>query len=237
MIVRHDGNSVQLITQPDHARLARAIMERAGLLSAHPRREIILRAIAEHDTGWSEFDAAPTVDATTGEVVDFVHVPAGVRQTVMPRSVALLTDSPWAAALIAQHGLTVYDRFRPEAEWVRYFDELTATRSELLRVSGMSLGDLASDYVYLRLGDLISLAFCTGSSDELRFGEWTVRLSGTRVVVTPDLFGGAEVPVEIAAREIPGRSYRSDLELRNAISEATPTKIRGCVASDSGSAK
>lgn len=233
MIVRHDGNNVQLITQPDHARLAGTIMERTVALMAHPRREVILRAIAAHDNGWAEFDAAPTVDPSTGNVVDFVHVPVGVRQTAVPRSAALLAEDPWAAALVAQHALTVYDRFRSEAEWARYFAELTTTRGELLQISGMSLEDLVPDYKYLRLGDLISLAFCTGSTDELRFSEWTVKLTGSRVVVTPNVFGGAEIPIEIAAREIRSRQFKSDAELRGALSEATTTMVQGVVAGKS----
>lgn len=230
MIVRYDGDRVRLITQPDHARLAGTIMEREVSLMDHPRREVILRAIAAHDNGWAEFDAAPTVDSATGEVVDFVHVPVGVRQTAVPRSAALLANDPWAAALVAQHALTVYDRFRSDAEWARYFADLTTTRSELLRVSGMSLEDLVADYKYLRLGDLISLAFCTGSTDELRFGEWTVKLYCSRVVVTPHVFGGAEIPIEVAAREIPQRKFQSDADLRDALRAATKTTIHGDVA-------
>ena len=205
-------------------------MERDVSLMVHPRRDVILRAIAAHDNGWAESDAAPTVNPATGEVIDFVHVPVGVRQTAVPRSAALLADDPWAAALVAQHALTVYDRFRPDAEWARYFADLTTTRAELLRISGMSLADLEADYKYLRLADLISLAYCTGSTDELRFGEWIVKLTGSRVVVTPDVFGGAEIPIEIATREIPRRKFASDSELRAALSEAPTTILRGVVA-------
>jgi hypothetical protein len=232
VIVRSDDNRIQLITQPDHARLARTIMERDVSLTTHPRREIILRAIAAHDNGWGEFDAAPMVNPASGEVVDFVHVPISVRQTAVPRSVALLANEPWAAALVAQHALTVYDRFRSDADWTRYFAEVTDTRTKLLQVSRMSLEDLVADYAYLRLADLISLAFCTGSTDDLRYSEWTVQLSGSRVVVTPDVFGGAEIPIEIVAREIPRQPYRSDIELRQALSDAIPATLRGCVSGE-----
>ncbi len=204
-------------------------MERDVSLATHPRAEVILRAIAAHDNGWADFDADLTVDPASGEIVDFVHVPVSVRQTAVPRSVALLADEPWAAALVAQHALTVYDRFRSDADWSRYFAEMTETRRELVRVSRMSLEKLEADYAYLRLADLISLAFCTGSTDEFRYGNWTVRLTGPRVAVTPDVFGGAEIPIEIAALEIPNRPYRSDVDLRHELSEATPATLLGNV--------
>jgi hypothetical protein len=112
VIVRLIGNRLQLITQPDHAHLARRIMQHCVALAARPRRGSILLAIAEHDNGWAEEDAAPIVHPTTGCVVDFINAPMSVRQTVWPRSVARLADDRWAAALVAQHATAVYDRFR-----------------------------------------------------------------------------------------------------------------------------
>jgi hypothetical protein len=230
VIVRpvHDG--VLLITQPDHAHLARTIMERCVSLATWPRRDAILHAIAEHDNGWAEEDAAPTVNPRTGNVVDFVSAPLSVRHAVWPRGLARLADDPWAAALVAQHALTVYDRFRSEAEWTSFFAEMEAARGAMLRASGMPPDDLVADYGFVRLADLISLAFCTGGTDGQRFGDWTVQLSGTRVVVTPDAFGGAEIPIEITAREIRNQAFRSDAELRDALSEANTTTLRGEVA-------
>jgi len=230
VIVRpvHDG--VQLITQPDHAHLARTIMERAVPLAARPRRAAILHAIGEHDNGWAEEDTAPTVNPVTGTVADFVSAPLRVRHAVWPRGVARLADDPWAAALVAQHALTVYDRFRSETEWRSFFVGMEAMRGKMLRASGMPLDDLLADYAFVRVADLISLTFCTGWTDEQRFGDWTVQLAGTRVVVTPDAFGGATIPIEINAREIRNQAIRSDADLRDALSEATTTTLQGSVA-------
>ena len=96
-------------------------MERCVPLASRPRREAILHAIGEHDAGWAQEDAAPTVDPVTGGVVDFVSVPVGVRQAVWTRTIAQLADDPWAAALVAQHALFVYDRFRSDAGWMPFF--------------------------------------------------------------------------------------------------------------------
>jgi hypothetical protein len=230
MIVRPVHDAVQLITQPDHAHLARTIMRHCVALAARPRRDAILHAIGEHDNGWAEEDAAPTVDPQTGAVVDFVSVPLSMRHAVWPRGVARLRDDPWAAALVAQHALTVYDRFRSKDEWTLFFAEMEATRDAMQRASGMPLDDLMADYAFVRLADLISLTFCTGWTEEQQFGDWTVQLSGTRVVVTPDAFGGAEIPIEIKGREIHTQLFRSDAELRDALSEASPMTLRGEVA-------
>jgi Protein of unknown function (DUF3891) len=230
MIVRSRHERIQLITQPDHAHLAGRIMEHCVPLAARSRRDAILHAIAEHDNGWIEADASPGVDANSGGILDFVTVPLEVRHAVWPRGVARLEDDPWAAALVAQHALTVYSRFRSDSEWTAFFAGMAAARDAMLRASGIPLDDLAADYPFVRLGDLMSLAFCTGSTDEQRFADWTVQLSGTRVVVTPDVFGGAEIPIEVEARAIRNRPFRSDAELRDALSEATTMTLRGEVA-------
>ena len=235
MIVRQVDDRVQLITQPDHAQLARTIMEQCVPLRARPRRDRILHAIAEHDNGWAEGDATPAVDPRTGQVVDFLNAPLAVRQGVWPRAVARLAEDPWAAALVAQHAVTVYSRFRPDAVWASFFAELEATRDAMLHASGMPPDDFMADYAFVRVGDLISRAFCTGGTDEQRFSDWTVISSGTRVVVTPDVFGGATIPIQIDAREFRRQPFRSDAELRDVLTGAKTTTLRGAVVGQAAS--
>ena len=107
MIVRQVDDRVQLITQPDHAQLARTIMEQCVPLRARPRRDRILHAIAEDDNGWAEGDATPAVDPRTGQVVDFLNAPLAVRQGVWPRAVARLAKDPGRCAgrAACRHGL------------------------------------------------------------------------------------------------------------------------------------
>jgi hypothetical protein len=229
MIVRAIEDRIQLVTQPDHAHLARRIMDRCVPLATRARRDAILHAVAEHDNGWAEVDATPGVDAN-GNVLDYMTVPLDVRHAVWPRGIARLAGDPWAAALVAQHALTVYSRFLSDSAWTAFVVEMEAARDAMLRASGMPLADLVDDYPFLRLGDLISLAFCTGSTDEQPFGDWTVQLSGTRVVVSPDLFGGEAIPFDVEARTIRNRPFRGEAELRDALSDATVTILRGDVA-------
>ena len=82
MIVRPGDGVLHLITQPDHAALARRIMSLWPSLQKAERRRDILTAIEHHDRGWREPDAAPTVDPATGRIHDFVHAPVEVRQGV-----------------------------------------------------------------------------------------------------------------------------------------------------------
>ncbi len=230
MILRLVRDRILLIAQPDHAHVARTIMESCEPLAARPRRDAILHAIGEHDNGWAEEDAAPIVDPETGSVADFARLPLPARHRVWPRAVARLADDPWAAALVAQHALTAYNRFRSDAAWTSFFPEMEALRGAMLRANGKPLDELLADYPFVRLADLISLAFCTASPDAQRFGAWTVQPSGTRIVVTPDVFGGAPIPIEINAREIRWHTFRSDADLRHALSEANTTTLRGEVA-------
>jgi hypothetical protein len=230
MIVRTAGDVLHLITQPDHAHLARRIMERCVALAPHPRRDSILHAIAEHDNGWIEPDASPTVDPETGGVADFVSAPLSVRHGVWPRAVSRLAADPWAAALVAQHAIVVYDRFRADAPWMAFFASMETLRDDMLRASGRPLDDLLADYPFLRLADLISLTFCTGWSDELGYRGWTVRLQGARLRVTPDPFGANTVSMMVEARTIPNRQYQTDEQLRHALAEAATLILRGEVA-------
>lgn len=210
-------------------------MERCVPLSALPRRDAILHAIGEHDNGWAEEDAAPIVDPASGAVVDFVNAPLQVRQGVWPRGVARLAGNPWTAALVAQHAITVYDRLRADAAWTSFFAGMEAARGAMLRASGLPLDELLTDYAFVRLGDLISLTFCGGLTADQRFGAWKIQLSGTRVAVTPDPFGGATIPIEIRAREIGAERFRSDTELRDALSRAKTATLRGDIAPESPS--
>jgi hypothetical protein len=232
MIVRQDGDHLLLITQPDHARLAGRIMERCVQLAAHPRRRSIMVAIAEHDNGWTEEDASPVVDAETGGVADFIRIPMEVRHRVWPRGVGRLAGDPWAAALVAQHAVTVYDRFRSERDWTRFFAGMEQARDAMVAAAGLPLDDLLGDYPFVRLGDLISLAFCTAGATAQGFAGWHVSLSGARVAVSPGAFDEAVVPIEIDAKRIRGGPFASDEALRATVEAAAVVTLRGEVADE-----
>ena len=78
MIVTTAPPGSRLVTQSDHARLAADLLRlfRVPELVEHPRRELLLRAVAEHDNGWWEADAAPRLDAKRVSALDFRDVAA-----------------------------------------------------------------------------------------------------------------------------------------------------------------
>lgn len=231
MIVRQAPDAFQLITQPDHAALAGAVMRHSAALADHPRRVSILLAVAEHDNGWNEPDAAPSIDPASGVPFDFISAPSAVRQGVWPRGVARLANDPWAAALVAQHAIVIFNRYRGDPAWARFFTEMESLRREMVQASELLLPELLADYWFLGLGDLISLTFCNGWTDVQTFDPWSVRLTGSQVSVWPTLFEGAAIPIAIQLREIRRRVFRSDAELRDELATAPFASIQGVVTS------
>jgi uncharacterized protein DUF3891 len=231
VIVRQTPDAFQLITQPDHAALAGAIMQHSAALADHPRRASILVAVAEHDNGWNEPDAAPSIDPATGVPLDFISAPNHVRQGVWPRGVARLADDPWAAALVAQHAIVIFNRYRGDPAWAQFFVEMESMRREMVQASELLLPELLADYWFLGLGDLISLTFCNGWTDVQTFDPWSVHLAGSRVSVWPTLFEGAAIPIAVHMREIRRRVFRSDAELRDELATAPFASIQGVVTS------
>jgi hypothetical protein len=229
VIVRSASDTLVLITQPAHARLAGRIMEHCATLSRHPRRNAILYAIDVHDDGWAEEDAAPRVDRATGGIADFVTAAVEVRQAVWPRCIAGL-EEPWVAALVAQHAITVYDRFRSDSAWRDFFTGMVRTRDELVGASGMTIDELEADYPYLRLGDLISLTFCAGTRYEGPYAGWIVGGSGPSITVAPDPFAGAVIPIAIAAKSMADRRFASDQDVRDAYQSAAAVQLNGDVS-------
>jgi hypothetical protein len=227
MIVRPAEAAVHLIAQPDHAALAREIMEHCVALAELPRRASILHAIGEHDNGWREPDEAPEIDPATGAILDFVSASVEVRQGVWPRAVARLRDHPWAAALVAEHAIVIYDRFRSHDQWIRFFGEMETIRDRLIADAGLELATLRSEYRFVRLGDLVSLAFCAGWTEAQTCYDWSVQFDGSRVVVRPDPFGGLEIPFEVSARELTAGPFEFVEEFRVALRRSPVVSLRG----------
>jgi hypothetical protein len=233
MIVRPNGPTQLLITQPDHAALAARIMRawRRDGLPALGRRAEILIAVEEHDNGWQEVDAAPVVDRDTGKVLDFMTAPDAVRRGVWPRGVGRLAGTPYAAALVAQHALHIYRRYRDEDAWAPFFAEMEAAREHHLSAAGLrSHDELRRDYLFVRVADLASLTFCNGwtetQTDDSGSG-YAVHLDETSLLIGPDPFDGHEVPLEIPARELSGAPFASHAEALRAFAQAAPVRLQG----------
>ena len=229
MIIQPDGASFLFITQPDHARLAADAIAhwKADAFAVHPRRSAILLATHEHDNGWIEEDAETYVDAT-GAPLDFVAVPAGVRQRIWPRAVhRMARQHPYAAALIAQHAIAVYSASRNDEGWQSFFDELSGLRDTLLGAAGLDRETLDADYRFVNAAARLSLAFCTGWAKPLESYGRQIILKGQVVEITPDPFEGTRVPLAIRARRVRQQHYRTSAELRGALQDAPVEVLRG----------
>ncbi len=242
MIIRPgtDG-TLHLITQPDHARLAAMLVsawDSAPPLSPESRAALLF-AIAEHDNGWREIDAEPLLSAETARPHDFMDLPAELKRAIWPRGIRrLAADSPLAAALVAEHALTLHGHRRLEPEWRDFVSEIEHLRASLLRedAAGRSIGHeaFARAYDLLYVGDVVSLVFCNQWRDRMEARGYDVTLADDdHVVIVPDPFGRARVHFEVAARVVPDRPYPSERDLRAVFDAAPVVRLRGTAAGPS----
>jgi len=234
MIVRHTQGRLLCLSQPDHAALAGRLAEAwaADGLPNRPTRGRVLEAVRQHDIGWTPEDQAPRFDAASHGPHGFVTIAIEVRQGAFLRGVETLADGdPYVAALVAQHGLTVYRRFQHDPAWSSFFPTLERRRDDLfgrfLSETGAAPFTFLQDYTVLGLCDLFSLVFCNGWREPHLMEGYEAVLEGDRLVVTPDPFGGVVVDLEVAARALPLRPYWSQGDLDAAWAEAEPARLTG----------
>ncbi len=240
MIVRPDGDDLLLVTQPDHAALSGRIMAawRSDGLPGRRTRETVLLATREHDNGWLAVDDRPAVDAATGRPHHFMTAPDATKQGIWPRGMRRLEPvDPAAAALVAQHALTVLERHSTPG-WKRFFTALAAERDRILRGGAYDddLDVLLADYRFVFLGDLLSLIFCCGWSGTFHREGYAVTRDGTTLHVRPDPFAGRIVELTAPARRLTARSYASDRDLQAAHDAAPRVVLRGTARGPQGSA-
>jgi hypothetical protein len=236
VIVRPFGDQLLLVTQPDHAALAAAIMSRwrRDGLEASPRRGDILLAVRAHDDGWVERDRAPSVDPS-GHVVDFLHLPDRERHRLWPLGVARLSAAPYAAALVAEHAIQVHGHHRASPGWEGFFAEMTESRrTHLAAAAPATDDDLRRDYFFIRMGDLLSLTFCSGWIDPQRDGPYEALLDGARLTVGPDPFAGTSVPLAVSARCLPNRPFAGDRDAAEAFAAAPVVSLTGVATGAAG---
>jgi hypothetical protein len=125
MLKTRVGEEIWLVHQPDHARVS-------GYLAAHwggangfarpgyypgathpPRwREEVILAIAEHDNGWWEWEAAPVIDGADGLPLGLADVARGSPDAGFTRwrlgVPRLAKEHPCAALLISLHAYWLY---------------------------------------------------------------------------------------------------------------------------------
>jgi hypothetical protein len=112
------------------------------------------------------------------------------------------------AALVAQHGLTVYRRFQHDPAWSAFFPPWNAGGTTcVVRGRRRRPFTFPQDYTILGLCDLFSLVFCNGWREPHLMEGYEAVLEGDRLVVTPDPFAGVVVELDAPARALPLRPY------------------------------
>jgi hypothetical protein len=230
VIIQRRAEELLFITQLDHAALAAEIMShwRLGDLPAHPRRAAILRATRDHDEGWREEDAHLHV-SEAGEPLDFVAVPPAIKHRIWPRAAGRLADaSPYVAALVAQHALTVHAPLRQDPLWRSFFATMERTRDALIARAGPEeAAGAAEDYRFVRIGDQLSLIFCNGWTVPMSGTGYRAILNGITLEISPDPFDGHRIPLRVEARSLPVRSYTAIDDLRAAYAAAPRVTLEG----------
>jgi hypothetical protein len=230
VIIRSDGDYQLLIAQPDHAVLAERIISawRRDGFPTTARRAVILYATQKHDDGWIDIDRSPLVDAASGQILDYVHAPDDVRRAIWPSGVERLAATPYAAALVAQHAIHLFDKYRADAVWRDFFVEMERSRdAQLTAAAPLTADDLLRDYFFVRLGDLLSLQFCDHWLEPQRHHGYETRWDGARLTIAPDPFEGAEVPLAVTARRLPRRTFSSPHDAAEAFIAAPRVAVTG----------
>lgn len=227
MIVYDESTALWIVTQTDHARFAGELLSlwRTDGLPDHPRRSDLLFAVREHDNGWREADAAPTLDPERGRPHDFLSLPDAERVEIWERGTARFAERrPYAALLITLHALNVLGGMGGAGRWQALLARLGDRRDELLETAGATLEEAEADYRFLDLADALSLAACNRWNDP--FERRGVRGRFDKEIHTlyihPFPLAGT-TSFQLPARRIPKRRYEGDADLGGALAAATWT--------------
>lgn len=231
MIVTPMDGRLLVVTQNDHAHFAGELLAlwRSDGLPDHPRRQTLLFAAREHDNGWAEIDSAPMYHPASGRPLDFMTVSRDTRWDVWRRSTRRYADrDPYAALLIVRHAIHLHRSQLRNPEWADIVTEWHELEAELTAATGADEAEIARDYRWIELTDLLSLAVCNRWERELeshgfhgafvgrpprgRPDETTgIHVAGT-LLLNPFPLAGATT-FRIGCRLIPDRRYAGDADL------------------------
>ena len=249
MLHRQDPAGLVVIAQPAHAwiagQLARAWgNERFGRFE--PWEEVCLGA-EQHDNGWADWEAAPTLNPRTGRPATFVELPRATHLAIWsPAARRTLTQGRYAALLVSLHGSGLYRRYDPtqdsreaagavqtflEGERAFQEDLLTSLRADPRYAPLATPEVVARNRRLVAVWDSISLAVCGGLAAERTIsgvptadGETTLTLAPadgdpTQVVVDPWPFSRESVTLVCEGRRLP-ETFADEAMMRAALARA-----------------
>ena len=246
MIRRVDGGDWVLLTQPAHAAACGMFAERWGSTTgpfAHLREwAAVLYAAREHDNGWTEWEAAPTVDAA-GRPRHFLEMPVAESLPVWRRGPRRAAEyDPYSGLLVSLHATRIFQprhehgRDTPEERdsLGRFLEEQEALRARLRRQVALDEAILQAHSALVGLWDRLSLLLCCGPILPTVLGAVPARGGRVDIRVVPDgersaaldpyPFAGGAIELAVPARRIPARPYATPEALREALAGA-PSEI------------
>jgi hypothetical protein len=235
MLRRVDRSEAQeswlLVPQIEHGRLSGALARSwnaASLAAIEPNEELI-KAIARHDDGWADWDAAPDVDPSTGRPLSFVEMPLETSIDIWRRSIYLACGlGHLAPHVVSAHFTALLQRASPR--WSQdprrfqasrqFLDEQSDHRETWLAqwqrpnptVRTRKMADQA--LAYLQFFDGLSLWLCgagrsesqtfeTPEGSEIKFAP----VAGTRFVVSPWPMAVPRWEASVKTRRVPVGRY------------------------------
>ncbi|MDX1503797.1 MAG: DUF3891 family protein, partial [Thermoanaerobaculia bacterium] len=200
-------------------------------LPRHPRRDELLFAVAEHDNGWRESDAAPRVDPESGHPLSFLTLPDELVRELWERGIERHRSRPWTAALILEHALRLHGGRRGDPAWSSWLDVQRERRRELLEEHALDPAELARDSAWLRLADRLSLAVSMDVEESwTEAGRHFEAEPGGVLRIDPLPLAGATT-LSLPVRHLPRRRFRGDADLGGELAaarwESARVAIRG----------
>ncbi len=226
MILAEVDAQLRAITQNDHAALAADLLRlrRVDGIRGHAAAEQILWAVREHDNGWREADAAPSLNGE-GRIADFREVDDELRQEIWLRAATrYLGDSGRrpASILIVEHGLQLHRDRVDNPAWEDFFTRLAQIKRELLETTGAD--QILAQYELLRNVDSLALALCmgyeAGVAGEIHYQRQETRNEFTSYTLAPFPYAGSTT-FWVNARWLPLQSWKTAREALNALVSAS----------------
>ena len=244
MIRRKDSEGWILVYQHDHAVLAGEIIALWGnddFTRPRPFEEVVF-AVAEHDSGWKEWDSHPKINPENGYPANFMEMESTDQYKIWKGSyLGHAGVHPYASSLIALH----FDRFNEKSlskdpgngKAKLLEQEIDEFVSGHLGVEAGSVDlstlppDAKINLRFVQVGDIISLTLCHGWETmdikdvpiDYDGNTALVKITssdGFNFVMDPYPFAVPIVKCSVPAVRLARRSFTSDDDLRRALRDS-----------------
>ncbi|MCZ7569065.1 MAG: DUF3891 family protein [Ardenticatenaceae bacterium] len=222
-----------LTMQPAHALLSAQLAAAWGKADfpPPPRRTETLVAVSQHDTGWVEWEEAPTL-TDEGEPRDFMHMPLAEHLANWRRGIAYARhQGPWAGLLVSVHATSLYVARTEEPPIAAFIAEQQSSQAAWRVAAAATEEEIEEAYALLRATDWLSLVLCLdhhrdrGEPVDLGLGPAATRFTlhwqaVDQAAVTPWPFATSPLDVHVESLELDQKRFASETLYRTALAEA-----------------